>query len=122
MNILHLTLASTMLAAPLLNADEHQTLQSETPTSFSPRTETFDYVRRVEMIVGPLHDTLVDHSTDAHDTIDWLVKHVPESNGRVGIFGISYDGFTSLMATVHPHSARRAAVPINACVDGWCAG
>jgi putative CocE/NonD family hydrolase len=36
----------------------------------------------------------VDESTDTYDTIDWLVKNVPESNGKVGIIGISYDGFT----------------------------
>jgi putative CocE/NonD family hydrolase len=68
---------------------------------------------------GPLNSTGVDHATDTYDTIDWLVKNVPESNGKVGILGISYDGFTSLMALVHPHPALRAAVPINAMVDGW---
>jgi uncharacterized protein len=68
---------------------------------------------------GPLNPTPVDHSTDTYDTIDWLVKNIPESNGKVGILGISYDGFTSLMALVHPHPALRAAVPINAMVDGW---
>jgi putative CocE/NonD family hydrolase len=68
---------------------------------------------------GPLNPTAVDHATDTYDTIDWLVKNIPESNGRVGILGISYDGFTSLMALVNPHPALRAAVPINAMVDGW---
>src|SRR5271155_4207527 len=68
---------------------------------------------------GPLNPTAVDHSTDTYDTIDWLVKNIPESNGKVGILGISYDGFTSLMALVHPHPALRAAIPINAMVDGW---
>jgi hypothetical protein len=68
---------------------------------------------------GPLNPTSVDHATDTYDTIDWLVKNLPESNGKVGILGISYDGFTSLMALVHPHPALRAAVPINAMVDGW---
>ena len=68
---------------------------------------------------GRLNPTAVDHSTDTYDTIDWLVKNVPESNGKVGILGISYDGFTSLMALVHPHPALRAAVPINSMVDGW---
>jgi hypothetical protein len=68
---------------------------------------------------GPLNPTDVDHATDTYDTIDWLVKNVPESNGKVGILGISYDGFTSLMALVNPHPALRAAVPINAMVDGW---
>jgi uncharacterized protein len=68
---------------------------------------------------GPLNPTSVDHSTDTYDTIDWLIKSLPESNGKVGILGISYDGFTSLMALVNPHPALRAAVPINAMVDGW---
>jgi uncharacterized protein len=68
---------------------------------------------------GPLNPSDVDHSTDTYDTIDWLVKNIPESNGKVGILGISYDGFTSLMALVNPHPALRAAVPINAMVDGW---
>ena len=77
-----------------------------------------DYVMN-RPLKGPLNPTEVDPSTDAYDTIDWLVKHVPESNGKVGILGISYDGFTSLMALVHPHPALKAAVPINAMVDGW---
>jgi uncharacterized protein len=68
---------------------------------------------------GPLNASETDHSTDTYDTIDWLVKNTPESNGKVGILGISYDGFTSLMALFHPHPALRAAIPINAMVDGW---
>jgi putative CocE/NonD family hydrolase len=77
-----------------------------------------DYVM-TRPLVGPLNPTTVDHATDAYDTIDWLVKNVPESNGKVGMLGISYDGFTTLMALFHPHPALRAAVPINAMVDGW---
>jgi uncharacterized protein len=77
-----------------------------------------DYVM-TRPLHGPLNATAVDHSTDTYDTIDWLVKNTPESNGKVGILGISYDGFTSLMALVNPHPALRAAVPINAMVDGW---
>src|SRR5208282_1963002 len=77
-----------------------------------------DYVM-TRPLRGPLNPTSVDHATDTYDTIDWLVKNVPESNGKVAILGISYDGFTSLMALVHPHPALRAAVPINAMVDGW---
>ncbi|HET7751587.1 MAG TPA: CocE/NonD family hydrolase, partial [Terriglobales bacterium] len=53
------------------------------------------------------------------DTIDWLVKNVPESNGKVGILGISYDGFLPLMALVNPHPALKVAVPMNPMVDGW---
>src|SRR5215510_13530782 len=60
---------------------------------------------------GPLNTSAVDHSTDAYDTIDWLVKNVPESNGRVGMVGSSYEGFTVVMALVNPHPALKAAVP-----------
>ena len=77
-----------------------------------------DYVM-TRPLHGPLNPSDVDHSTDTYDTIDWLVKNVAESNGKVGIYGISYDGFTSLMALVNPHPALKAAVPINAMVDGW---
>jgi len=47
------------------------------------------------------------------------VKNVPESNGRVGILGISYDGFLPLMALVNPHPALKVSVPMNPMVDGW---
>ncbi len=68
---------------------------------------------------GPLNPTTVDHATDTYDTIEWLVKNVRESNGRVGILGISYDGFLSLTALVNPHPALKVAVPMNPMVDGW---
>ncbi|MGB8259975.1 MAG: CocE/NonD family hydrolase [Terracidiphilus sp.] len=68
---------------------------------------------------GPENPTPVDESTDTWDTIDWLVKNTPESNGKVGILGISYNGFLPLMALVHPHPALKVAVPMNPMVDGW---
>jgi len=77
-----------------------------------------DYVM-TRPLHGPLNSTAVDHSTDTYDTIDWLVKNVPESNGKVGIIGISYDGFLPLMALVNPHPALKVAVPMNPMVDGW---
>jgi putative CocE/NonD family hydrolase len=77
-----------------------------------------DYVMN-RPLHGPLNPTPVDHSTDTYDTIDWLVKNIPESNGKVGIIGISYDGFLPLMALVNPHPALKAAVPMNPMVDGW---
>ncbi len=70
-------------------------------------------------IRGPLNDTAVDHATDAYDTIDWLVKNVPESNGKVGITGSSYPGFTALVATIDAHPALKASVPQSPMVDGW---
>jgi uncharacterized protein len=53
----------------------------------------------------------VDESTDAYDTIDWLLKHVPGNNGRVGIQGGSYDGWLAAMALIHPHPALKAVCP-----------
>jgi putative CocE/NonD family hydrolase len=69
--------------------------------------------------IGPLNPTKVDHTTDAWDTIDWLVKHLPESNGKVGMIGSSYEGFTVVMALLNPHPALKAAVPESPMVDGW---
>ena len=77
-----------------------------------------DYVMN-RPLHGPLNPTPVDHSTDTYDTIDWLVKNIPETNGKVGILGISYDGFLPLMALVNPHPALKVAVPMNPMVDGW---
>jgi putative CocE/NonD family hydrolase len=68
---------------------------------------------------GPLNPTAADHATDAYDTIDWLVKHLAQSDGRVGVIGWSYDGFTAAMALVQPHPALKAAVLIDPMVDGW---
>ena len=47
------------------------------------------------------------------------MKNIPESNGKVGILGISYDGFLPLMALVNPHPALKVSVPMNPMVDGW---
>jgi putative CocE/NonD family hydrolase len=77
-----------------------------------------DYVM-TRPLKGPLNPTAVDHATDTYDTIDWLVKHVPESNGRVATIGGSYEGFTTVMSTVRPHPALKAAVPFAPMVDGW---
>jgi putative CocE/NonD family hydrolase len=77
-----------------------------------------DYVM-TRPLRGPFNPTATDHSTDAWDTIDWLVKNVPESNGRVATIGGSYEGFTTLMSTVRPHPALKAAVPFAPMVDGW---
>ena len=68
---------------------------------------------------GPLNGTATDDTTDAWDTIDWLVKNTPESNGRVGMIGSSYEGWTVVMALLHPHPALKAAIPESPMVDGW---
>jgi putative CocE/NonD family hydrolase len=68
---------------------------------------------------GPLNPTTTDHATDAYDTIDWLVKNTPESNGRVGMIGSSYEGFTVVTALLAPHPALKVAAPESPMVDGW---
>jgi putative CocE/NonD family hydrolase len=77
-----------------------------------------DYVM-TRPLRGPLNTTDTDHATDCYDTIEWLVKNVPESNGRVGTIGGSYAGYTTVMSTVRPHPALKAAVPFAPMVDGW---
>jgi putative CocE/NonD family hydrolase len=77
-----------------------------------------DYVMN-RPIHGLQNPTPVDEATDTWDSIDWLIKNIPETNGKVGILGISYDGFLPLMALVNPHPALKVAVPMNPMVDGW---
>ena len=77
-----------------------------------------DYVMN-RPIHGPQNPTPVDESTDTWDTIEWLIHNIPETNERVGILGISYDGWLPLAALVHPHPALKVSVPMNPMVDGW---
>jgi hypothetical protein len=77
-----------------------------------------DYVMTLP-VRGPLNPRQVDHTTDTYDTIEWLVKNVPEANGRVGLTGVSYPGWLTLMGILDPHPALRAAVPMYPMVDGW---
>ncbi|MBY0583573.1 MAG: CocE/NonD family hydrolase [Sphingomonas sp.] len=78
-----------------------------------------DYVMNRPLVGSSLNPTKVDDATDCYDTIDWLVKNLPESNGKVGIIGISYDGYEPLVALINPHPALKVSVPMNPMVDGW---
>ncbi|MGC1549006.1 MAG: CocE/NonD family hydrolase [Rhodanobacter sp.] len=69
--------------------------------------------------MGPLNPTKTDDTTDAWDTIDWLVKNMQESNGKVGMIGSSYDGWTVAMALLHPNPALKVAAPESPMIDGW---
>jgi putative CocE/NonD family hydrolase len=69
--------------------------------------------------VGPFNSTGADDTTDGYDTIDWLAKHIPESNGKVGMIGSSYEGFTIVMELLNPHPALKVAAPESPMVDGW---
>jgi hypothetical protein len=55
--------------------------------------------------------TATDESTDTYDTIDWLTKNVRNNNGRVGVFGVSYSGWLTMMAMLDPHPALKAVSP-----------
>ena len=68
---------------------------------------------------GTYNKTTTDETTDAWDTIDWLVKHVPANTGKVGVWGTSYPGWLTLAAMRDPHPALAAAVPFNPVVDVW---
>ena len=61
----------------------------------------------------------IDESTDTYDTVEWLLKHVPANNGKVGILGISYPGFYTAASIVDSHPAIRAASPQAPIVDLW---
>ena len=61
----------------------------------------------------------IDEGTDAYDTIDWLLKNVPGNNGRVGLIGVSYDGWLTAMAMLEPHPALKAVSPQAPPADMW---
>src|SRR6185312_15458205 len=111
---------------------------SDIPADWKPPQGNFDYARREVMI--PMRDGVKLHTvllipkgahdlpmllertpynTDAWDTIDWLVKNIKESNGKVGMIGSSYDGWTVAMALLHPHPALKVAAPESPMIDGW---
>jgi uncharacterized protein len=61
----------------------------------------------------------VDEASDTYDTIDWLVKHVKNNNGRVGVFGVSYPGWLAAVPLLEPHPALKALSPQAAMTDTW---
>jgi len=63
----------------------------------------------------------IDESTDTYDTIDWLVKNIPNNNGKVGQWGISYPGFYTSMGMIDAHPALKASSP-QAPIADWFAG
>ena len=67
----------------------------------------------------PKDNKAIDESTDTYDTIEWLLKNVPNHNGRVGIAGTSYGAWLTVMGMLDPHPALRAAVPQASPADMW---
>lgn len=80
---------------------------------------TFVHVRPV--MVNKQGPKDVDEATDTYDTIDWLIKNIPNNNGRVGMWGISYPGFYAAMGAVDAHPALKATSP-QAPVNDWFIG
>jgi putative CocE/NonD family hydrolase len=68
---------------------------------------------------APGDTTSLDEGTDTYDTIEWLLGNVPNHNGRVGMLGVSYDGWTTVMAAVEPHPALKAISPQASPADMW---
>ena len=68
---------------------------------------------------APGDTTSLDEGTDTYDTIEWLLKNVPNHNGRIGMLGVSYDGWTTIMAAVEPHPALKAISPQASPADMW---
>jgi len=60
-----------------------------------------------------------NETTDAYDSIEWLVKNIPNNNGKVGMYGVSYDGLTTALALLHPHPALKAVSEQASPVDQW---
>ena len=75
------------------------------------------FSRADDMRVEPGRGT--PETRDAWDTVDWLVKHVPNNNGRVGIYGVSYDGDTAAATLLGPHPALKAVSEQASPVDEW---
>ena len=69
--------------------------------------------------VDPNDPKATNETTDAYDSVDWLVKNVPNNNGNVGMFGVSYDGLTTALALLHPHPALKAISEQASPVDQW---
>ena len=70
-------------------------------------------------LAGHSNPAATDESTDAYDTVAWLLKNVPGNNGRVGVVGTSYDGFLAMMAGIDPHPAVKAISPQAPMIDVW---
>ncbi len=77
---------------------------------------TFELSR---MVVDHTDPKITDESTDAYDTVAWLIRNIPSNNGRVGVIGTSYDGALTMAAGVDPHPAVKAISPQAPMIDTW---
>jgi hypothetical protein len=70
-------------------------------------------------VVDHTNPKVTDESTDAYDTVAWLIKNIPGNNGRVGVIGTSYDGALAMAAGIDPHPAVKAISPQAPMIDTW---
>jgi putative CocE/NonD family hydrolase len=107
----------------------------DTPPMSKPELATSGYIFVYQEIRGrygsggqfvmnhpivPHHSkTDVDETTDTHDTIDWLLKNVPNNSGKVGVLGVSYPGFLAMMAGIDAHPAVKAISPQAPMTNIW---
>jgi putative CocE/NonD family hydrolase len=110
-------LSSAQLAAalPELTADGYVIVQQDIRGRFKSEGE-FVMLRQPR---DPKDKKAIDESTDTYDTIEWLLKNVPNNNGRVGIAGTSYGAWLSVMGMLEPHPALKAAVTQASPADMW---
>jgi len=76
---------------------------------------TFELSSKVDLA----NPSATSETTDAYDSIEWLLHHVPDTNGKVGMYGVSYDGLTTALALLHPHPALKAISEQASPVDQW---
>ena len=77
-----------------------------------------EFIQVTPHIVNKTKPTDVDESSDTYDTIEWLLKNVPNHNGRIGMYGISYPGFYAAAGMIDAHPALKAVSP-QAPVGDW---
>lgn len=83
------------------------------------RYESQGKFKMMRPLVQHKNSKAVDESTDTYDTVAWLLKNVPDNNGRVGVMGISYDGFLAMEAGIDPNPAVKAISPQAPMTDVW---
>ncbi|SPE42771.1 X-Pro dipeptidyl-peptidase domain-containing protein [Candidatus Sulfopaludibacter sp. SbA3] len=108
--------APTAIAAPLkeLMADGYILVQQNLRGRFKS-----EGVFKLSSQVNLADPKDTNETTDAYDTIEWLVKNVAHNHGRVGIYGVSYDGLTAGLTLLHPHPALKAVSEQASPVDQW---
>ncbi|HXU40190.1 MAG TPA: CocE/NonD family hydrolase [Blastocatellia bacterium] len=110
-----LNAARIATALPELNADGYIIVSQDIRGRFKSEGQ-FVMLRQPR---DPKDKTAIDESTDAYDSIDWLLKNVPNNNGRVGMAGTSYGAWLTVMGMLDPHPALKAAVEQASPADMW---